>query len=163
MTGEIRIISVRKATQDDVHGILECLREAFEVYRDSYTPDAFRDTVPAPEGIRNRLEKMCVFVAADPSGEIVGTIACSVVSPDEGHVRGMAVREAWHGTQVASELIRSVESELRHQRCSRVTLDTTLPLKRAMRFYERHGFQRSGRVTDFFGMQLIEYFKILGA
>jgi hypothetical protein len=42
-----------------------------------------------------------------------------------------------------------------------VSLDTTEPLRRAMRFYERNGYQRSGKVTDFFGMTLIEYIKEL--
>jgi hypothetical protein len=30
-----------------------------------------------------------------------------------------------------------------------------------MRFYERHGYRRSGRISDFFGMPLIEYVKVL--
>jgi hypothetical protein len=36
-----------------------------------------------------------------------------------------------------------------------------LPLEAAMTFYEKHGYVRSGRVTDFFGMRLIEYAKRL--
>ena len=44
-----------------------------------------------------------------------------------------------------------------HRQC----LDTTEPLQRAVRFYLRHGFRASGRVTDFFGMPLFEYLKIL--
>src|SRR5258708_26057746 len=106
---------------------------------------------------------MCVFVAASPAGEIVGTVAGSVVSAEEGHVRGMAVRPGWHGAGLASELLASVEAELRERKCSRITLDTTAPLKRATRFYERHGYRRSGRVADFFGMELVEYVKELTA
>ena len=44
---------------------------------------------------------------------------------------------------------------------ARVSLDTTEPLRRAVRFYERHGFRPSGRVSDFFGMPLFEYVKEL--
>jgi ribosomal protein S18 acetylase RimI-like enzyme len=43
-----------------------------------------------------------------------------------------------------------------------VTLDTTRPLQRAIRFYERHGYRQTGRVSDFYGMELIEYAKELG-
>jgi len=32
-----------------------------------------------------------------------------------------------------------------------------------MRFYERHGYRRSGKIGDFFGMALIEYVKVLKA
>jgi DNA-binding transcriptional MerR regulator len=42
-----------------------------------------------------------------------------------------------------------------------VTLDTTEPLTRAIRFYERQGYSPSGRVTDFYGMKLYEYRKAL--
>src|SRR5262249_44750371 len=47
--------------------------------------------------------------------------------------------------------------------CGRVRLDTTRHLGRAIRFYETHGFRASGRVSDFFGMELFEYVKTLGA
>ena len=37
----------------------------------------------------------------------------------------------------------------------------TLPLQVAMSFYEKHGYRRSGKVTDFFSMALLEYVKEL--
>ncbi len=153
--------SIRRATDADAPGILGCLRAAFEDYRDSYTPEAFLDTVCTTETIGQRLAKMDVFVAISDSGQIVGTIACSVVDTGEGHIRGMAVRPAWQGTGVAAELLRSVESELRGRKCVRISLDTTEPLGRAMRFYEKNGFHRTGKVADFFGMPLFGYLKTL--
>jgi len=54
------------------------------------------------------------------------------------------------------------EAHLRQQGCARITLDTTEPLRRAMRFYEKHGYRPSGRITDFFGMPLHEYVKAIG-
>jgi putative acetyltransferase len=104
---------------------------------------------------------MTVFVAAGEDGEIVGTVACQVVHPEQGHVRGMAVRPPWQGAGVAGQLLHAVESELRLLSCSRISLDTTQPLEQAIRFYERHGFQRSGKIADFFGMPLVEYVKPL--
>ncbi|MGB6384883.1 MAG: GNAT family N-acetyltransferase [Terriglobales bacterium] len=162
--------AVRKATPHDSAGILKCLHEAFEPYRGSYTPEAFADTVLTPETLQHRLASMCVVVAVSDSGEIVGTIGCLVVDPlgdpkkensSEGHIRGMAVLPAWQGTGVAAWLLKTVESELRASGCSRISLDTTQPLQPAMRFYEKNGYHRSGRVTDFFGMPLFEYVKTL--
>jgi hypothetical protein len=43
-----------------------------------------------------------------------------------------------------------------------VSLDTTRPLAPAIRFYEQHGYRASGRIADFFGMELLEYVKPLG-
>jgi GNAT superfamily N-acetyltransferase len=154
-------ISIRKAHAADFQGILECFQEAFAPYRGVYTSGAYDDTVVGPEALENRMATMCVFVAASASGEVVGTVACNVVGRDEGHIRGMAVRPAWHGVDVAGELIRSVETELRDRGCTRISLDATLPLHRAMRFYEKHGFRRSDRIGDFFGMELVEFVKTL--
>jgi hypothetical protein len=55
----------------------------------------------------------------------------------------------------------NAESELQQRKCTRVTLDTTEQLLRAMRFCEKHGYRRSGKTKDFFGMPLIEYQKTL--
>jgi GNAT superfamily N-acetyltransferase len=167
--------TVRKATPHDSAGILKCLDEAFEPYRGSYTPEAFADTVLTPETLQHRLASMSLFVAVSDSDEIVGTIGCSVVDPlvvnllvdskkensNEGHIRGMAVLPAWQGAGVAARLLKTVESELRASGCQWITLDTTQPLQPAMRFYEKNGFRRSGKVTDFFGMPLFEYVKTL--
>lgn len=153
--------SIRKATESDAPGILGCLSAAFEGYRSSYTPAGFMDTVLTPETIGRRLEEMVVFVATCEPDHIVGTIACNVVSQDEGHIRGMAVLPAWHGAGVATRLLARAESQLREQHCKWASLETTEPLKRAVHFYENNGFRPSGRTRDFFGMPLFEYLKTL--
>jgi putative acetyltransferase len=73
----------------------------------------------------------------------------------------MAVLPAWQGRGVADQLLAAVEEELRARGCTRITLDTTDPLRRAVRFYERHGFRPSGKVGDYFGMPLHEHVKRL--
>lgn len=152
-------LSVRRGTLTDAQAILDCLRSAFEPYRAMYTDEAFADTVLTPETIDKRLSEMCVLVATSSAGEIIGTVSLSVVNSEEGHIRGMAVRPDWQGQGVAESLLRAVESELRERKCSRISLDTTEPLLRAIRFYERHGFRPSGVVADFFRMRLFEYVK----
>ena len=153
-------ISVRRAAIEDETAILECLALAFEPFREQYTPEGFRDTTLTPETLRERLKKMALFVAQAPSGEIVGTIGGSV-HHQSGHLRGMAVRPEWQGRGVAEELLRAVEDELRMNGCLQITLNTTRPLQRAMRFYEKHGYRPTGKVKDFFGMPLFEYVKQL--
>ncbi|MDE3135457.1 MAG: GNAT family N-acetyltransferase [Acidobacteriota bacterium] len=152
--------TIRRASAADAGGVLRCLRLAFEPYRLSYTAAAFADTVLAPETIGNRLLIAKVFVAVSEGKEIVGTIGCQMVSPEEGHLRGMAVVPEWQGSGVAERLLLSAERELRDAGCSLISLDTTEPLKRAIRFYGKHGFHASGKVADFFGMPLYEYVKL---
>lgn len=152
-------ISIRRATLAHADAILSCLASAFACHRSLYTPAAYQDTVLTPESIQHRMHSMTVFVAVAGSGEIVGTIACQAVSPEEGHLRGMAVLPEWQGGGIAVQLLRAAEAELRGRNCKRITLDTTEPLQRAMHFYEKNGYRRSGKVSDFFGMPLFEYVK----
>jgi GNAT superfamily N-acetyltransferase len=152
-------VPIRKATSADSSGILACLSAAFEVYRGSYTPAAFADTILTAETLQGRSQEMTVFVATDESGEIVGTIACGVVGPAKGHIRGMAILPRAQGTGVAAQLLTHAEAHFRKHDCKRISLDTTAPLKRAIRFYKTSGFFPSGKVQDFFGMPLYEYAK----
>ena len=146
---------VRRARPEEE--ILRCLHAAFDPYRDRYTPAAFADTVPdSPE---ERFRTMALFVALDED-TIIGTVACEVRGR-QGHLRGMAVRPDEHGAGAARLLVEAAEAELRSRGCERVTLDTTPPLERAMRFYERCGYRRTARIADFFGMPLIEFEKRL--
>ena len=158
---ERALVSIRRATIADTTGILACLAAAFEPYRGSYTPTAFADTVLTASTLARRFQEMTVFVATQESGRIVGTIACGIVNPDEGHIRGMAVLPEWHGTGVAARLLAHAESHFRERNCGRISLDTTSPLKRAIRFYERFGFCKSAKNQDFFGMPLFEYVKTI--
>ena len=151
---------VRRANRSDLEAIRRCLAEAFEPFRTQYTTEAFADTVPSAAKLRKRSAEMCLFVA-EHQEQVIGTIGCSRTNNTEGHLRGMAVLPAWQGSGIATALMDAAEMELRRQGCNRVTLDTTEPLKRAIRFYRRHGFSPTGRVDAFFGMRLYEYAKPL--
>jgi ribosomal protein S18 acetylase RimI-like enzyme len=151
---------IRQAHAKDAEGISACLAAAFEPFRAQYTADAFLDTVPPLDVIRERIAQMKVYVAVPNDGKIVGTLAASAAN-GEGHLRGMAVQSDWQGQGIAGRLLAQAENDLRAAGCSRVTLDTTLPLQRAIRFYEKNGFAPSGKITDFYGMPLHEYAKQL--
>ncbi len=158
-----RSYTIRRATPGDAAGILACLRTAFAPYQSSYTPLAYEDTILTAETLSRRFAFMSIFVAASELGEIVGTIGCNALDNGEGHLRGMAVLSAWLGVGIADGLLQSAESELHALGCERVTLDTTAPLQRAIRFYQKHGYRATGKVVDFFGMPLYEYAKRLGS
>lgn len=151
--------TIRRATLDDTEGVLRCLHSAFAAYEHDYTRVAFEDTTLTRESYLCRLREMMVFVAVDNSGCVVGTIACNVLGTGEGHLRGMAVVPECQATGIANQLLARAESELAQRSCAHITLDTTEPLERAIHFYERHGYRRSGKVGDFFGMPLIEFVK----
>ena len=154
-TGEIRY---RPARLEDSEQIGLCLAAAFEPYRALYTPAAFADTVPSVGQLKQRVQVMSVWVAANSLDDIVGTLACSIEG-DTGHLRGMAVHPVMRGSGIADRLLAIAENHVIDADCARLTLDTTLVLQRAIRFYRRNGFLPSGRSRDFFGMPLHEYAK----
>jgi ribosomal protein S18 acetylase RimI-like enzyme len=151
--------TVRPARAADEQGIHRCLLVAFDPYREQYTPGAFADTVPELEGVRGRLAEMTVLVAEAPGGEIVGTLSFDRPSEGEGHLRGMAVLPEFQGKGIATSMLEAAQLVLRRSGCVRVSLETTVPLQRAIRFYEKNGFLPSGETWDFFGMPLREYVK----
>lgn len=151
---------IRPAQEGDADAILECLAVAFAPYKERYTPAAFADTVLDRSILGARMQKMHILVAVS-DGQIVGTVAGSTDGSGEGHLRGMAVLPKFHGTGIASRLLLAIEEWLQAQGCTKVSLDTTLPLQAAIKFYEKYGYSRSGTVRDFFGMPLIEYVKSL--
>jgi GNAT superfamily N-acetyltransferase len=126
----------------------------------AYTPAGFHDTVLDITALRERMQQMCILVAC-ARDEIIGTVAGAVAASGEGHLRGMAVSPVYQGAGIAVRLLETIEDWLKDQGCTRVTLDTTHPLLTAMKFYEKHGYSQSGRVSDFFGMPLVEYRKDL--
>jgi GNAT superfamily N-acetyltransferase len=157
-----RTFTIRRAAPADAAGILACLRAAFQPFESEYTPLAFADTVLTAETLSRRFTFMSIFVGVNESAEIVGTIGCNTTGNGEGHLRGMAVLPGWQGAGLADGLLQSAESELRFLGCDRASLDTTAPLQRAIRFYEKRGYRATGKVFDFFGMPLYEYAKPLG-
>ena len=152
---------IRSASAEDSEGILTCLAEAFEPYRRQYTLEAFADTVLERASLKARMQTMQIMVAV-ANGEVIGTIAGASRDGGIGHLRGMAVLPSFQGTGVAAKLLQGIETYLARSGCTRVTLNTTEPLSAAMKFYEKHGYQQSGRVSDFFGMRLIGYAKQIG-
>jgi ribosomal protein S18 acetylase RimI-like enzyme len=149
--------TVRPATDADVPAILDCLRSAFEPYRGAYTPAAYQDTVLTEPTARERLAGMRVKVAVDNQGEVAGTLAWRWEAEGVAHLRGMAVLPRAQGSRVAQRLLEAILAELSRTGFRRVTLNTTAPLHRAISFYERNGFRRTGRVSDFSGMELTEW------
>src|SRR5438874_1247848 len=150
---------IRPAERGDEHGILRCLAAAFEPYRVSYTPEAYADTVLDEASLAERLRRMHVLVAASTE-QIAGTVA-ALLADGEGHLRGMAVLPACRGKGLAAALLAAIEGWLKDHGGKRVTLNTTLPLQTTIKFYEKNGYRRSGRIADFFGMPLVEYVKEL--
>jgi ribosomal protein S18 acetylase RimI-like enzyme len=117
--------------------------------------------VPDLGDLERRSRQMTILAVESGQHRILGTVAYQALEPGEGHLRGMAVLPRSQGKGLGKLLLRAAEAELQGTGCTRVTLDTTPPLQRAIRFYERHGYRHTGVVRDYFGVPLFEYEKAL--
>lgn len=136
---------IRQAAADDATGIRECLAEAFAEFRERYTAAAWDDTVLAGESLPERLAKMTMYVADTDDGAVAGTVCWQKLGEGEGHIRGMSVRPSHRGSGRADRLLAHAEADMRAAGSASVTLDTTAFLHAAIRFYEKHGYRRTGR------------------
>jgi GNAT superfamily N-acetyltransferase len=155
-------IRIRPAAADDCAAIAAVLVAAFAEYAPLYTPEGLAATTPASDTIRNRLDEGPIWVAErEEDAEIVGTVA-AVVRERGLYIRSMAVLPSARGQQIGEALFAQVERFAAAQGHTRLFLSTTPFLARAIRLYERLGFQQSDEGPhELFGTPLVTMIKSL--
>lgn len=147
------VFSIRLATTDDAGAISAVLRHAFDHYRPLYTEAGYSATVLAPEQVKARMAEGPVWVVTRHN-LVVGTAAAVVKGPDL-YIRGMAVLPSARGLHIGEALLAQIEMLAARNRHRRLFLSTTPFLDRAIRLYEKFGFQRTSEPPhDLFGTPL---------
>ena len=153
-------INVRRATTADLSEIATLMHESFVEYRSLYTEEAFLATTPNAEQLAVRMTQGPVWVA-EYDRVLVGTVSV-VPRGDDLYIRGMAVLPRARGVQLGQLLLDQVEQFAREQNHARLVLSTTPFLHRAIRLYERAGFQRTDEgPRDLFATPLFTMVKAL--
>ena len=153
-------MDIRRAGADDAAAIADVLYAAFAEYQAIYTPGGFAATTPPADRIRERLPEGPVWVAVENEA-IVGTVAA--VHKGEGmYVRSMAILPTARGQGIGALLLSEIEHAAREAGAHYLYLSTTPFLTRAIRLYERWGFERSADgPTDLFGTPIFKMIKPL--
>lgn len=156
------IVHIRPATPDDALSIESVLFESFAEYEAFYTREAFAATTPVADRISSRMNEGPTWVAL-LRHSIVGTV--SVVPKEEAlYVRSMAVLPTARGHRIGELLLNEIECYAVDHDYKRLFLNTTPFLSRAIRLYERFGFQRTvDGPHDLFGTPLFTMIKNLKA
>jgi GNAT superfamily N-acetyltransferase len=153
-------IEIRLAGSGDAAAIAALLAQAFAEYEPLYTPDGYAATAITRERVISRIEEGPVWVAFSDQ-RILGTV--SVVARGESlYVRGMAVSPKARGRLIGRLLMTHIEQFAQFRAIPRLYLSSTPFLGRAIRLYERSGFQRTtDGPTDLFGTPLFTMEKVL--
>lgn len=133
-------VSIRRAAADEAVEIAAVLRIAFAEFEPLYTAAGFAATTPTPAQLRQRWSEGPVWLAVH-AGRIVGTVA-AVPKIDGVYLRSMALLPDARGLGLGVTLLDQVVEYARHVGARRIFLSTTPFLDRAIRLYERFGFER---------------------
>lgn len=146
------IVEIRRANQRDAAAIELLIRESFHEHEPAYTPEAFDLATPGKHEIENRIKEWAVWVAVR-ANVIVGTISAYSESSSL-HIRSMAVHPRMRGQGIGKLLLGRVEDFASANGYKRLLLNTTPFMNRAIRLYERFGFEFNGTEQNWFGTRL---------
>ncbi len=154
-------VSIRLGTVAELPEVASLMHASFAEYRSLYTEEAFLATTPNPAQLAIRMEEGPLWVA-EQGNSIVGTVA-AVLRGNDLYIRGMAVLPTARGLGLGELLLKQVEEFARVEHCKRLALSTTPFLHRAIRLYERAGFNRTDEEPhELFGTTLFTMAKTLG-
>lgn len=141
-----------------IEAFRDCLQEAaarliaaaYKGHIDSQINDQYRSVSGARRFLANIVQypgcgafyAPASLVAIDPArGELVGLVLASLVSARTGHITQICTAPEVRGRGVGYELLRRSMAELARARCARVSLTVTAVNWRAVRLYQRTGFE----------------------
>ncbi len=158
-------ITVRPATEDDLHEMTRTVVEGFDAYR-AFAPRGWERPSDDVEERRTRARfhapDVWAVVAVDPDGAQAGHVSLLDDDEDPGacaYLWQLFVRPAHHGTGLAVTLHDAFLQAARDRGYTRARLRTPAGQVRARRFYEREGWTTDGRAElhPLLGLDLMVY------
>ncbi len=155
-------VEVGLAAVEDSRAIADVLHEAFSLYREHYTPEAFEVVTPSADEIATRFDEGPQWVATI-GDYVVGTVSVTVEEGDL-YVRSMAVAPGAQGRGVGHKLLDAVDQYASGTEFDRIFLYTTYFSAGAKELYEKHGYAwvRDTTAEEWYGVPGLEMEKHLG-
>ena len=151
--GKIPSIEIRPATMDDLPDIIDLASDMVVSSRSPFRPaddDSMReirrkdlDTL----GLLFQSGRDCAFVARDADGVLVGHIIVRrgatdfLTGSEQAWIDDISVVPKYWGSGVSKRLLRTAEDSVRESGVNYLGLTVTAANSRALRFYERAGYQ----------------------
>jgi ribosomal protein S18 acetylase RimI-like enzyme len=151
----------RKAKINDKEKIYNILLNSFKPYKKDYTEKGYYSTILSPEKIEERInENIFKIFVVTIDKKIVGTVSI-LHQDDRYYIRSMAVEPDYQNKGVGLFILENIFDIAKNENIKKISLESFKPLKKAVRFYEKHGFKKTGIIKDLYGNEIFEMIKIL--
>jgi ribosomal-protein-alanine N-acetyltransferase len=90
------------------------------------------------------------FIVAQVNGFIVGFVVGFLTSETTGRIFSLAVHPSYQNRRIGSALSKEMNNVFRCIGVSEIILEVRLGNVKALRFYERHGFCKTGVVAKYY-------------
>jgi GNAT superfamily N-acetyltransferase len=131
----------------DSPAALACLRayyaELAVIFPGGFDPGP----LPGPDSAELRAPQGA-FVLAWEGDQAIGCVALRRQAPGLGEVKRLWVSPSARGTGLALALMGAIEAEARRLAMTRLVLDTSRHLPKAVAFYHRHGWTETARYNE---------------
>jgi len=129
-------MEIRKFRYEDIESVYKIAEESL---KEEYTMDLFLHLWQInPDG----------FLVAEKKGNVVGFITSIKTGSDELRILLLAVDKKYRGTGIGSSLLKRLMMNFPEVR--RLYLETRIDNKKAIKFYEMHGFKIKEKLEDFY-------------
>jgi len=154
-------ITVRRARSEDLEGIYNVIKLAFEDYRKiGYQEAAIQSAIVSKSEIQRRINEEIMLVAKR-ANQIVGTVT-GTIEYESMHVKTLATHPSFQNLGIATRLMEETEKEAAKADCIKISLFTTPVMKSAIHLYKKRGYQRESVLKrQYHGIDLIAFGKIL--
>ncbi len=158
--------TIRRATPEDVEGIISCEMEVWLSLRGLLPPVVIEENLSflsepgAEEAVKSWLTdpRSIVFVASDRSGLVVGVARGECRFGGVAWLNFLCVRPRYRRRGIGSSLLSEFVEEARRRGMHKVSLYTSPLLKDAVKLYVSAGFIPEGFLRKhFYKMDLILY------
>ncbi|MFH1091541.1 MAG: GNAT family N-acetyltransferase [Pseudomonadota bacterium] len=144
---------IRRCLPEDFERIYSIINDAAQAYRDVIPEDRWKEPYMPRAELQHEIEAGVVFWGGEEEGELIGIMGLQEVQ-EVTLIRHAYVRTARRQQGLGGRLL----SELRKKVARPVLIGTWADATWAVRFYEKHGFQRL--TVDEKDRVLIKYWSI---
>jgi len=154
-------ITIRRARSEDIEGIYNVVKLAFEDYRKiGYQEAAIQSAIISRSEIQRKINEEIMLVA-EKDKQVVGTVT-GTNEYETMHVKTLATHPSFQNSGVGTRLMEEIEKEAAKAECFKISLFTTPVMKSAIHLYKKRGYDREGVLKrQYHGLDLIAFGKIL--